>query len=297
MRAICPTCDTAYTIPDDRIGAAGRKVRCTKCGGSWKVMLPAEDADAPEAEPEPEKPDFDEAPRRAAPAQPAPVEDDPFAAATWEAEPPAPPPAAPAPEPEPEPAKIAEDAPRTAPVVKPTLAPDVKIRFKKRSLRTRFNLPKMPVALTRATPFFGPLVFATAILFISGLLIFRNAVVATAPGLAGFYAALGLEVNLRGLSFGPIQTLREIDNGQPVLVVEGTLSNTTQKPRDVPALRFALRDGDAQELYAWSIDPKATTIAAGDSVKFRTRLVAPPDRASDLQVRFVERRNQQARLP
>jgi len=298
MRAICPTCDTAYTIPDERIGAAGRKVRCTKCGGSWKVVLPPPAPVAAEAvADEPDETGFDEAARETAQAareasNETAVAEDPFAAALRETPP--------APSPAPVvagPTASAEEPPHAAPIVKPALAPDVKIRFKKPSLSRRLHLPKMPVALTRVAPFFGPLVFVTALFVISGLVVFRNAIVATAPGLAGFYATLGLEVNLRGLTFGPIETLREIDNGQPVLVVEGTLSNPTQKPRTVPALRFALRDGDAQELYAWSIDPKATTIAAGDSLKFRTRLVSPPDRASDLQVRFVERRNQQARLP
>jgi hypothetical protein len=148
----------------------------------------------------------------------------------------------------------------------------------------------------RATPFFGPLVFVTAVLVAVSLLTFRTSVVAAVPGLSGLYAAIGLEVNLRGLTFGQIETLREIDNGQPVLVVEGSLANPTKEPRDVPALRFALRDGDNQELYAWSIDPKATSIAAGDTLRFRTRLVAPPDRAADLQIRFVERRNHSAEL-
>lgn len=314
MRAICPTCDTAYTIPDSRIGAAGRKVRCTKCGGSWKVMLPA-------AEGIPEKiPDFAEEiatetrPEAAAP-EVDPFEDDGFAAIESGFDPPAPPPPAPPPPPPPaaepivfEAPPIVVDAPPVtaaavvapiddvAPAV-PRIAPDVKIRIKPHGARLRLHLPKMPVAFSRAAPFFGPLIFVTAILVIAGLAVFRDAIVATAPGLAGFYASLGLEVNLRGLTFGPIETLREVDNGQPVLVVEGTLSNTTQKQRSVPALRFALRDGDSQELYAWSVDPKATTIAAGESLRFRTRLVAPPDRAADLQVRFVERRNQQARLP
>lgn len=139
--------------------------------------------------------------------------------------------------------------------------------------------------------------FAAACLVAIGLVVFRADVVTRLPGLAGLYRAVGLEVNLRGIVFGPIATLRETEDGKPVLVVEGTLANTTGEARAVPALRFALRDDDTQELYAWSIDPRATTIAAGDRLRFRTRLVAPPERAADLQVRFAERRNRQAGLP
>ena len=176
------------------------------------------------------------------------------------------------------------------------LFPQIKLPAFPRAVLRPIALPPLPAPLRRATPFFGPLVFATALVVMAGLFVFRTSIVAAAPGLAGFYAAVGLEVNLRGLTFGSIETLREIDNGQPVLVVEGVLANPTKQPRDVPALRFALRDADSQELYAWSVDPKATSIAAGDMLRFRTRLVAPPDRATDLQIRFVERRNQQAGL-
>lgn len=187
----------------------------------------------------------------------------------------------------------AEPAPAAA--TSPEARPKVRLKVKKRGLHIR--LPRLPPVVARLAPFVGPLVFVSAILVAVAFVTFRTAVVAAAPTLAGFYASIGLEVNLRGLTFGPIQTLREMENGQPVLVVEGSLSNATAETRDVPAIRFALRDGEAQELYAWSVDPRATTIAAGDQLRFRTRLVAPPERAADLQVRFVERRNHQAGLP
>ena len=289
MRTICPSCETAYTIPDDRIGPKGRKVRCTRCGDKWRVAVTARE---PESDAE--------AGAFARAAVEDAVEDTPPASRPDEPITARPPAVDVASEPE------ALDEPATAEAARgsdaevaaaspPPPAKPVRIRVKKRSFRP--HLPRMPVALTRFAPFLGPLVFATACLVLAAMVVFRTAIVAAAPGLAGFYATIGLEVNLRGLTFGQIETLREIDNGQPVLVVEGSLANTTGESREVPALRFALRDADAQELYAWSVDPRATTIAAGDRLRFRTRLVAPPDRAADLQVRFVERRNRQAGLP
>lgn len=311
MRAICPTCDTAYTIPDERIGAQGRKVRCVKCGEQWRVMPAIEEAAAPGFEAVPAEPTaaVPPAPPIARPAavmaDATPIDEDHWASVAQHFE-----------------GGNAEEAGETAtsddrlddegiapkseaPPEAPTAAasarrlprlPDIRLRLKPKLPRPKISLPRLPIAVTRATPFFGPLVFVTALLVVAGLVGFRTKIVAAAPGLAGFYAMVGMEVNLRGLTFGPIETLREIDNGQPVLVVEGTLANPTKQERGVPALRFALRDADTQELYAWSIDPKATVIAAGDSLRYRTRLVAPPDRAADLQVRFVERRNHQAGL-
>lgn len=314
MRAICPTCDTAYTIPDARIGASGRKVRCVKCGEQWHVTLPIEDLlgvdepaaplavaraapPPPEATAEPTSDTVDEdhwasvAQHFEGGGDAASPNDDAVDAPARLAEP--------GRGSEADPADRPETTSGGAPVVKARGAVTAGARrftLRRPSIGRSLQMPALPIGVIRATPFFGPLVFVTAILVAVSLLVFRASVVAAVPGLSGLYAAIGLEVNLRGLTFGQIETLREIDNGQPVLVVEGSLANPTKEPRDVPALRFALRDGDNQELYAWSIDPKATTIAAGDTLRFRTRLVAPPDRAADLQIRFVERRNHSAEL-
>lgn len=309
MRAICPTCDTAYTIPDERIGAQGRKVRCVKCGEQWRVTLDDEGAfpatfEASPAPPSPAVARPVEAPTAIDDPESAPIDEDHWASVAQHFESGGADETSEttavdrrdddAPTPKPEAAPKAPAA--AAPARRLLRLPDIRLRLKPRLPRPKFTLPRMPAAVTRATPFFGPLVFVTALLVVAGLVGFRTRIVAAAPGLAGFYAMVGMDVNLRGLTFGPIETLREIDNGQPVLVVEGTLANPTKQERDVPALRFALRDADTQELYAWSIDPKAAVIAAGDSLRYRTRLVAPPDRATDLQVRFVERRNHRADL-
>ena len=43
MHIACPTCNAAYEVPDRLIGAAGRQLRCAKCGHAWLVR-PAEAA-------------------------------------------------------------------------------------------------------------------------------------------------------------------------------------------------------------------------------------------------------------
>jgi predicted Zn finger-like uncharacterized protein len=303
MRTFCPTCETGYTIPDDRIGPKGRKVRCTKCGEEWRVLAggettaleaaPAAAAPVPAPKPAAAKPPAPEiVPEPAAPREPIVVASPAPAVA-----------AAPAPEPvepraEPD-APTAADAPPTVPAEPP------RIRIRTKSRMPKLSLPKISLkrwldlgaVRARIAPFVGPLVFVSACLTVAAAIGFRAPIVAAHPDLAGLYATLGLEVNLRGLAFGRIETLREIDNGQTVLVVEGSVTNTTRDTREVPALRFALRSNDAQELYAWSLAPKTTALAAGDSFRFRTRLAAPPEQAADVQVRFVERRNLQAGLP
>lgn len=310
MRATCPTCETAYTVPDERIGAKGRKVRCTKCGDEWRVTMaaaeaviasapkPVEEAPASQADVD----DLFAAPKKSEAArEPAAVDDidsmvgwdtaeaDAQADRRLEAE------GANDTHAGDEPDGQASDhvpAAETAPTSVP--ARRVKIRMKRRF--PRIGRGALTAVASRIQPFVGPLVLAAACLVLGSTYVFRQSIVAAAPDLAGLYAALGAPINLRGLTFGRIETLREIDNGQPVLVVEGSISNVTKQMRDVPALRFALRGADTQELYAWSIDPKSTTIESGDTIRFRTRLAAPPDQATEVQVRFVERRNQQAGL-
>ena len=296
MRTTCPTCDTGYTVPDERIGAKGRKVRCTRCGEEWRVFLADEAAVDPVPPPRPAPP-----PQAPAPAETAKQSsiDDLFATETddvgfdeasmrheIEAAPEADPPP-----PEP-PVETADPTPAPAP-----LPPGRRVRIRTRRHFPRLGKEVAAKLVSRLAPFVGPTVFLAACLTLTGVYVFRQAIVAAAPDLAGLYSALGAPVNLRGLVFGRIETLREVDNGQPVLVVEGSVANVSERMREVPALRFALRGADTQELYAWSIDPKSTSIESGDTIRFRTRLAAPPDMATEVQVRFVERRSQQAGLP
>ncbi|MCX7381156.1 MAG: zinc-ribbon domain-containing protein [Alphaproteobacteria bacterium] len=52
MRIVCPSCSAAYEVPD-RILAAGKKVRCARCGENW---LPEEAAGLVPPEPPPPPP-------------------------------------------------------------------------------------------------------------------------------------------------------------------------------------------------------------------------------------------------
>ncbi|SDU40623.1 zinc-ribbon domain-containing protein [Stappia sp. ES.058] len=142
----------------------------------------------------------------------------------------------------------------------------------------------------------GALFFLGALAICALAVGLRNPIVARMPDLAGLFSLAGLDVNLRGLEFRDLRTFRELENGTIVLVIEGTIENVERKPAFVPAVRFALRSEDAQEIYAWVMEPRLRRLDAGTTTRFRTRLSSPPELAADIQVRFVERGQQQARL-
>ncbi len=150
--------------------------------------------------------------------------------------------------------------------------------------------------LVRARPVFGALVLVLSLSVVGLAIVLRTSVVSAFPSLASLYQMAGMPVNLRGLDFANLQMLREVDNAQPVLVVEGELTNPSTVDRVVPAIRFSLRGDDAQEIYAWSIEPKTTMLTPGATMRFRSRLASPPEQAADIQVRMIDRRNRQASL-
>ena len=301
MRITCPSCSTSYTIPDDKIGAKGRSVQCTSCQTKWFVSLgDSEAAQTPAAVIKTGAADpFDEVATdvssarvsdampavdgngRAAAPDTAMSEVDPWADA--EASDSASPPAQ-------------EDRSKPKDIESFAKKPKIKVsKSKPPKVRKsiKFDLDRF---LVQARPVLGALVLAFAITCVTLAIVLRTYLVAAFPGLASLYQLAGMPVNLRGLEIANVQMLREVENAQPVLVVEGELTNTTAAERIVPAIRFSLRGDDAQEIYAWSIEPKTTMLTPGASMRFRTRLASPPEQAADIQVRMIDRRNQQAAL-
>ncbi len=82
MIVVCTSCQAKFRIPDEKVGAKGAKVRCSKCKTVFVVKREAEAPAAPEPDP-------------FAAAVPAPAHADPFAARDPFAAPPAPDPFAP----------------------------------------------------------------------------------------------------------------------------------------------------------------------------------------------------------
>jgi hypothetical protein len=122
-----------------------------------------------------------------------------------------------------------------------------------------------------------------------GAAVGRKPIVRVAPQTAALFAAVGLPVNLRGLVFQHVKTTSDMQDGVPVLVVEGEIGNITGERVDVPRLRFSLRTPAGVEIYAWTAVPDSSSLAGGETLPFRSRLAAPPAGARDVAVRFFAR--------
>lgn len=113
-------------------------------------------------------------------------------------------------------------------------------------------------------------------------------VVAAFPPSEAVFAALGLPVNLSGLSLGEIRSTVVTGDGPPTLTLEGHITNLRSDPTSVPALRIAVRDKSRRELYYWTAPAPKAQLAVGETVLFRSRLTAPPRDGQDLAVSFAE---------
>jgi hypothetical protein len=138
-----------------------------------------------------------------------------------------------------------------------------------------------------------PATLCALVLALFCLIAARQQIVRFLPQTASLYARIGLPVNLRGLAFANIKTGREMQDGVPVLTVEGEIVSATGRHAEVPRLRIAVTDGAGKEIYAWTARPPRTLLPPGETLPFRSRLASPPAEASGISVRFFNRRDAQ----
>ncbi len=324
MLIACQNCGTSYQIDPASLGPTGRSVRCMRCRHVWFVantdVLSAiardhraelaalratssvDDLPAPPPELAAPPPVADEAVAGAAPSDDEASE--PAAAADWAmADPPAADAANPDPLspdlpgdgqsfPPPEPAVIA-DAPALAPTDPGETAPpgDASPPEDIESVAAR-RAPHRATGRGYRWLMNGWANAILALIAINMALIgWRADLVRLLPQTASLYAAIGLSVNLRGLAFTDLRNETETQDGVQVLVVEGTIASTATRAVDVPRLRFAVRNGSGQEIYAWTALPPKSVLAPGETTTFRSRLASPPRETREVLVRFFNRRD------
>lgn len=313
MKITCPDCSTSYEIKAEAVGQQGRSVKCAKCGNRWFVS--ADDDDAAEfenaeagsaAKPDEEDAAQDEAEWAAdAEADNAPSddasqqddedsfdtddEDDGFSAgdddppstkdednyaADLEAD------------------ENGDEDDGTEDIESQAKRPKIIVnpdKFRRNHIGAvigwlgRRNFRRIG----------GILIFSVALAVVASFVFLRDGMVKQSPDLASLFQMIGFDVNLRGLEFRNLRTFSEIEAGKQILVVEGSIRNLLDEANTVPAVRLSIRNSDLQEVYAWTVEPRTKALNGLDETRFRTILADPPQDASDIQVRFIERGQRQ----
>jgi predicted Zn finger-like uncharacterized protein len=281
MLIACPNCSTSYMIDPASLGAAGRTVRCARCKTTWYADGTATVPVAAEAEMQAFTGVLppDEVPASAASdVEPGPQEGaeatEPVTAASYST-----------PSEAAEPVTIA-DAPSLVPPVDSSGPPAAgsdsdeleNFAVRRKRLQARRNKARRSSRWTA--------LILVLVAFNVALIGARSEVVRFLPQTASLFSAIGLPVNLRNLKFDNMRISKETQDSLSSLVIEGTIVSISNKPTEVPRLRFAARDATGQEIYTWTSMPSRSILGPGEKLEFRSRLVSPPASASDVMVRF-----------
>ncbi|GGI31952.1 MJ0042-type zinc finger domain-containing protein [Bradyrhizobium guangdongense] len=286
MHIVCPHCTTSYAIKLSSLGANGRTVRCSRCKETWiahpedaieEAAVPAMAA-ASRAEDQSDLAEQWNSYAKDEGEADTPVVESPSIASDWPTED--------APETEDEWSAAARAAEEE--VVGAQHQSWFRGLFSRRGAKVSRPVPaverrKSHFGLATASAAMGALVLA--------LVIWRSDMVRLLPQTAAFYKLVGLEVNLRGLAFKDVKLSTETVDGKQVLVIEGVIVGQGKKPMDIPRLRFAVRDAQGAEIYAWNSVLEQTVLQPGERAFFRSRLASPPPEGRNIDVRFFNRRD------
>jgi|SRR5579863_4942696 len=281
MQIICPHCSTSYGINPASLGEAGRKLRCARCKEVWL------------ARPE----DAVELAHQTAAAQAGQEAAEQDMAAEWEAA-----------------AREEGEAPH---IDSPSIAGSASSDEGEDSMsggdwssssasgweeedsapRGRFawlgGLAKRRTS--RGAPRRQSLRFTAGCAAMGALalavVIWRAEMVRLMPQTAAFYKLVGLDVNVRGLRFKDVKVTTETVEGTSMLVIEGAITGESNKPVELPRLRFSIRDAQGAEVYAWNTVLEQTVVRPGEKVVFKSRLASPPPGGRHVDVRFFNKRD------
>jgi len=76
------------------------------------------------------------------------------------------------------------------------------------------------------------------------------------------------------------------ENGVPLLIIEGNVTNVSADPQDVPKLRVELSDAAGTVMQSWLFSVPSARLLPGDHTAFTTRVERPNDAATSMRVTF-----------
>ncbi|WP_375452433.1 zinc-ribbon domain-containing protein [uncultured Devosia sp.] len=259
----CPHCETRYQVTYEAIGASGRKVQCAHCQKAW--------SQGP-LDPEPIE-DADLAVRKVAED----ASDEALAAEERRVA-----------------AEVAERLANLARArqaeekdTEPAKVDPALMRKRQRAFSRRHHdmVAKLPMArVQRVSRVLGCLVLVG---LGAGSYFGRVQMVEQFPAMAGVYAAVGLPVNVLGLQFKGLTTLRTLRDGKEVLIVSADIIGLQKMPVPVPAVVVTLLDAGGTGIYEWSVAPEAADLMTGEHTRLETQLPLPPSTAARVRLSFT----------
>ncbi|KQX35754.1 hypothetical protein ASD04_13345 [Devosia sp. Root436] len=263
MIITCPHCQTKYQVTYEAIGSAGRKVQCAHCQRAWQQQALDRDDATPA-----QKDAFE-----------AMAEDGLDEALTAEER------------------AVASDVTRrleleqqmqAASMSSAAAKADAAVLRKRQMAFTRRQTAmaaELPLARLRRTSRIAGFV-ALGLILVTGYF-GRIEVVERFPAMAGVYAAVGLGVNVVGLDFSNVSSLRTLRDGKEVLVVSAQIVGMMPEPVPVPPVVVTLIDAHGQGIYEWSVAPSVRDLMGGERSTFDTQLPLPPGEATRVRLSFA----------
>ncbi len=259
MIITCPNCQSRYEVAAQALGERGRKVECASCHAAWKALpipepQPADKMFSAEEEAELDAA-FEEEEARAALAKPASP-----------------------------PAQV--EKPKPVPPATPEEA--ARLYERRKALEKRQQLLKRNLPQARLRRAWRMVLTIALLTLVGGGIFLREPITRMVPDMAGIYAAVGLPVNVVGIEFEEVKTLRSLRNGAEVLSITANLVNVSGRSVPVPPVLVSLLDAEGEVLFEWSVVPQVQVMQAGDWSEFSTQLTSPPEGAADLHLSFLE---------
>jgi predicted Zn finger-like uncharacterized protein len=149
------------------------------------------------------------------------------------------------------------------------------------------NLPAFPDPRPRAG-LGWPLLLLAILVGLVGLVGGRNEIVRWWPPAARLYDTVGLPIDVpwEGLDLRNVTTTPQNDTGK--LVIEGTVVNTSSKPRQIPELKAVMTSAAQQVLKDWTFGSGIQSLQPGESAPFRQELPDVPLGGAFIAVTFSE---------
>lgn len=142
----------------------------------------------------------------------------------------------------------------------------------------------------RAAAFTGLIwggVAVAVVLVLVCLVVFRESVARAMPSTAAAYAAIGLPVNVVGLTIEGVHAEPALQDGHAALSVAMTVRNVTDHAVVSPPLSIVLLNAQGKRVGGQIVRPANPRIPPGEQRFFATAVLDPPLTAHDMEVTFA----------